>query len=251
MRAVNLIPADARRGGGAGRAGRSGGMAHVLVGALAVLLVLVGVWTLAGRDLTNARTELAQLEQRTADAQRRAAPLAAFQALAVTGAQRIATVKSLAEARFDWSATLGAIARILPIDVRLDSLTGTMVPPVVPAAAPVIPADGAPAPAAPVPAAPAPAPSIKLTGCAPSLARVARLVPRMQVVPGVGDVLLGPATVPPPAERDSATSGVVAPTEGCDRVSFELTLTFVAETPPAATAPVVASVPAPVPGASR
>ena len=39
MRAVNLIPADERRGAG-GIAGRSGGVVYVLVGGLAVLVAL-------------------------------------------------------------------------------------------------------------------------------------------------------------------------------------------------------------------
>jgi Tfp pilus assembly protein PilN len=192
-----------------------------------------------------ARGELAQLEQRTADAERRAAPYSSYDALALASAERVATVKALADQRFDWSATLEALARILPADVQLDKLAGQMtaLPAVAPATPPPPPTSGDPAPVAAAPTAP-PAPVVSLTGCAPSLARVARLVPRMRLLPGVADVTLGPATVPAPGS-DSAGSSSTA----CSRATFEMSLAFAPPTGPAPMAAATQTAAAPVPDA--
>jgi len=234
MRAVNLIPHETRRGAG-GRAGRSGGLVYVLLGGLTVLVAMVALWAMAGRDAGSARTELAQLQQRNAEAQRRAAPLAAFQALATQGQQQITLVKTLADTRFPWSDTMGALARILPRSVRISNLTGALLPDAgaAPAAAvaPAVPPATTVA-ASPVPAATAASvPTITIAGCAPTLASVAKLVPRMTIVPGVADVTLGPATAP--SESDAAAGS----SDGaCHAASFEMLLSFAPEAPTAPTA---------------
>ncbi len=231
MRAVNLIPHEIRRGAG-GRAGRSGGLVYVLLGGLTVLVAMVALWAMAGRDAGSARTELAQLQQRNAEAQRRAAPLAAFQALATQGQQQITLVKTLADTRFPWSDTMGALARILPRSVRISNLTGALLPAA--AVAPAVPPATTGA-ASPVPAPAAIAvsvPTITIAGCAPTLASVAKLVPRMTIVPGVADVTLGPATAP--SEKSDAAAG--SSDGACHAASFEMLLSFAPEAPTAPTA---------------
>ena len=62
MRAVNLIPAEQRRGAG-GLAGRSGGVAYVLTGALAVIVVLGVVYALAVHTVAGKNGQLATVTQ--------------------------------------------------------------------------------------------------------------------------------------------------------------------------------------------
>ncbi|MDX6726446.1 MAG: hypothetical protein QOK49_1251, partial [Baekduia sp.] len=50
MRAVNLIPTDQQRGAG-GAAGRSGGGAYILLGALALIVAMAGAYVLAGKKV--------------------------------------------------------------------------------------------------------------------------------------------------------------------------------------------------------
>ena len=65
VRAVNLIPADQRRGAG-GLAGRSGGIVYVLTGGLAVLVALGVVYALAVNSVASRKTELASVTRQVA-----------------------------------------------------------------------------------------------------------------------------------------------------------------------------------------
>ena len=60
VRAVNLIPAEERRGAG-GLAGRSGGVVYVLVGGLAVLVVLGVIYAFAVQSVADRKGQLASL----------------------------------------------------------------------------------------------------------------------------------------------------------------------------------------------
>jgi Tfp pilus assembly protein PilN len=236
MRAVNLIPPESRRGGGAGAAGRSGGGAYVILGGLAVLVLLVGVWAVSGRGLSDKRAELAGLRQQAATAQAQASTLSSFSTFAQLRRTRSESVRSLAAARFDWARTLDAIARVMPRHVWLSGMTGSA---------------GAAAPSA-TPAPPGQA-SIALTGCAPSHAAVARLMPRLRAVPGVATVSLSQAT--------RADNGSAGGSESCSDVVFEITLGFAqgpatavgTPAPPGTPAPAgtAAAAPAPAAGAAQ
>lgn len=218
MRAVNLIPSDGSHAG-AGRAGRSNGAAHLLLAALAGLVVLATLWTLAGRDATDRRAELKSLQAQVVSAQAQAATVAGYGSYAALRTGRTQTVKSLVAARFDWAGTLDAIARLLPRDMHLSALGGTIAGAAAPGAAtsPTTAAD------------PSSAASLQVTGCAPSQAAVARLMPRLRAVPGVGDVSLTSSTAVP---------SVAGTAQGpCGGIDFVITLSFVAPTKPAPTAP--------------
>src|SRR3954466_14546185 len=116
MRAVNLIPADARKGGGAGAGGRSGGAAYVLLGGMAALVGLVAVWALAGHNISNKKTEITRLQSETTQAQAQASQLASSARYAKLSKDRVDTVRSLAVSRFNWAQALDAVARTLPAD---------------------------------------------------------------------------------------------------------------------------------------
>ncbi|HYF28171.1 MAG TPA: hypothetical protein VD931_20670 [Baekduia sp.] len=178
MRAVNLIPAEERRGGG-GSAGRSGGGVYVLLGALAAFVVLAGLWVAAGRQVDDRARQLAEVRTKADAAQATADKLAAYSRFATVAQSRLETVRNVAASRFDWSHTLREVGRVIPEDVALESLDGSVAPPAAPA--------GDPAAAAATPS----GPTLKIIGCTPSEQRaVARLMARLRQIDGVKNVAL-------------------------------------------------------------
>ena len=173
MRAVNLVPDDER----VGNRGRSGGAVYVLLGALALLVLLVGVVTLQRQGLEDKRTELATAQATAAQREASAASLGSFTQFAALRATRVETVRSLASSRFDWSHALREIARVIPPDVWLTSLQGTVVPGV------TLKTGGAGDTSAL--RATSAAPAIEMVGCTTGQDSVARMMGRMRLVDGV------------------------------------------------------------------
>jgi Tfp pilus assembly protein PilN len=225
MRAVNLIPAEQRSGGGAGGAGRSGGAVYVILGGLAVLVVLVGVWAMAGHKLSADKAELAQLQADAAAAQSQASKLSSFGTFHALRQTRTDTVRQLAAGRIDWAESLDAIARMLPSGAWLSTMTAATSP----SAGPAGGTGGAGAIAST-----STGPSIQIGGCIGSQARVARLMPRLHAIPHVARVSLVSSTAA------QTTGAVGAATGDCKAVSFEMVLFFEGGTAAAPT-PVVAA----------
>jgi Tfp pilus assembly protein PilN len=126
MRPVNLIPVEERRG--EHRPLRSGPLVYVLVGALVAVLVGVTALVLTGNQISDRKSEISQLEAEDAAAQAKAESLAAYTQFRALREQRIATVTSLADSRFDWERVMRELALILPDDVWLVSLNATASP---------------------------------------------------------------------------------------------------------------------------
>lgn len=178
MRAVNLIPEDER----GGRRGGSGGAVYVVLGALALLVLLVGVLTLQRQSVEDKRTELATAEATATQREATAASLGSFTQFAALRASRVETVRSLASSRFDWSHSLREIARVIPPDVWLTSLQGTVVPGV------ALKAGGAGNTS--TLRATSAAPAIEMVGCTTGQDSVARMLGRMRLVDGVSGASL-------------------------------------------------------------
>jgi Tfp pilus assembly protein PilN len=126
MRAVNLIPPEERRG--AGMRARAGLVSYLLVGALVATLAGVTALVLTNREVSERQAEIAQLEQEEATARERAESLRAFADFRTVQESRTATVTSLAQSRFDWERVMRELSLILPEDVWLVELTGTVTP---------------------------------------------------------------------------------------------------------------------------
>lgn len=233
MRAVNLIPSDARSGGGAGVAGRSGGAAHALLGALAVAVVMVALLTMTSSSAAEKRAELAAVQAHAAQAQTIARTQAsAGPDFAALRASRTETVRALLGGRIDWAATLDSLARALPADITLSDLDAKAV-------------GTAPAAAAATQTPAGPSPSITLSGCAPSQRAVAGLMPRLRALSEVADVQLVSSAVA--GAGGAAAAGGAAE---CDGAQFQLILSLVPVVPaapasgtPGATAAAPASTP--------
>ena len=120
MRPVNLIPPDLRRGENAPL--RTGPVAYMLLGALVLALAGVMALVLTNNQIADRKAEVAQLRQEDAAAQAQAQRLAAYTQFQAMSEQRVATVTSLANSRFDWERVMRELSLILPDDVWLVSL---------------------------------------------------------------------------------------------------------------------------------
>lgn len=172
MRAVNLIPSEERRGESAPM--RTGPIAYLIVGVLALVLLAMTAVTLLNNDLSEKRNSLAALEQQGAEAEARAASLQPFVEFEALKAARVNTVSKLATSRFDWERVMNELALVLPIRVWLTELSGTVVP------------GGGEAEAG---GGAITGPSLTLAGCARSQRGIARLVTSLEDIDGVTRVL--------------------------------------------------------------
>ena len=112
MRPVNLIPPESRRGQHAPL--RSGPLPYIAIGALVAVLVGVTALVLTGNQISDSKADITRLEAEDAVAEARVEKLAAFTQFRTLREQRIATVTSLADSRFDWQRVMRELALILP-----------------------------------------------------------------------------------------------------------------------------------------
>lgn len=123
MRAVNLIPLEQRRGAG-GLAGRTGGVAYVVLGMLVALVVLGSVYALSVHQVATHKATLAQVTSEANAVQGQVGALQAYVGFDALAQQRVQAVAQLAEERFNWPRAMQQIALALPSNVTLSSLTG-------------------------------------------------------------------------------------------------------------------------------
>jgi Tfp pilus assembly protein PilN len=197
VKAVNLIPLEQRRG--TGGPGRSGGAVYVLLGALGVVVVATAVYVLTANGVTSRKDDLAQLRAQTRQAQAEAAALAPYRKFAALKQARLQTITSLARSRFDWEQVMRKLAVVIPTDVWLTSLVGTVAPGVqlqggAGGTGGAASGGGALRGAEAVPA-------VELTGCTTGQAEVSRFMSRLRVIDGVTRVSLASS------EKAAGTSG--------------------------------------------
>ena len=123
MRPVNLIPPESRRGQHAPL--RSGPLPYIVVGALVAVLVGVTALVLTGNQISGSKADITRLEAEDSVAEARVQKFAAFTQFRTLREQRVATVTSLADSRFDWQRVMRELALILPPDAWLSELTAT------------------------------------------------------------------------------------------------------------------------------
>src|SRR6187399_1877873 len=126
MRPVNLIPPEQRRGEHAQL--RTGPVMYIVLGALGLLLIGVTMLVLTGNRIADGKAEVATLEREDAVAAAKAERLVAYSQFKALSEQRIATVRSLADSRFDWERVMRELSLVLPGDVWLTSLNASATP---------------------------------------------------------------------------------------------------------------------------
>jgi Tfp pilus assembly protein PilN len=176
MRAVNLLPLDARVGR------RRPPRAPLVVagaGVLAASLLAVGFFSANGR-VEEREQELAALERELAASRRATKPKPAQSGLAAERDQRFTALNDVMAKRLAWDRLLREVSLVLPEDVWLSSL----------AAGGATPTDAS----ATSTAAPA-AQTLTFNGFTYSQESVARLLNRLALVPDLGNLKLQKSSV--------------------------------------------------------
>ena len=182
MRAVNLIPADQRRGAG-GIAGRSGGLVYVVAGGLLVVVVLGVVYAFAVKDVANKTGQLNAVTREVGLVTAQANSLSVYGQVHSLSQSKVSAVVGIAESRFNWPGAMAQIALALPSDVTFNSLTA-------------VASNSSSASTTGIPStttSTATGPTFALAGCASSQSEIATILTRLASVPSVTNVSLADA----------------------------------------------------------
>ncbi|HEU4703559.1 MAG TPA: PilN domain-containing protein [Conexibacter sp.] len=234
MRAVNLIPRDLSGGGSGSSLGPV-----LLLGGLAVVLALVTLHVLTGNTIKERQSELASVQGQLATAQAQADATKPYRAFTALARARVDTVRQLGTARFDWHRALAELATVVPDNVWLTSLTGTV--------APGVNVSGGGSGSATTLRGTLPNPAIELSGCTADHESVVRLISRLRLLHTVQRVSLADSTKDAAGDCQHGHRNLP---------QFDLVVFFApipAVQPPAsagATAPVAATTAAPAPTAA-
>lgn len=222
MRPVNLIPPEDRRGDRAPT--RTGPLAYVIVGALALALAGITAVVLTNNQVADRKAEVAELEAREAAAQQRAEELAPYAEFATMHETRLQTVSNLAQSRFDWERVMRELALVIPADVELSEITGTVSPDTT--------LSGGGGNTLRDQAA---GPALEIKGCAPDHTVVAEFAAALEDIDGVTRVGVnssGKTSEEAGADTGTTTTATCASTETV--ASFEMIAAFDAVAVPAA-----------------
>ncbi len=193
MRPVNLIPPD-ERGSDRG-AMRTGAFSYVLIGGLAVFLLGVIALAFTSKQVSDRQSEVTQLQVQAQQAEAKAQSLQAFANFRAVQQQRSDTVTSLAQSRFDWQRVINELARVIPSNVWLTQMAGSVSPAVSVSDGPDISIRDT-----------IPGPALEMVGCAPSQDAVAGLISSLEEIDGVTRVGVQQSQ----KSDDAAASGVTS-----------------------------------------
>jgi Tfp pilus assembly protein PilN len=152
----------------------------MVVGVLALFLVAVFAYVMQSNKITKAENDVVVAQQKTAEARAKTQQLGPFGNFAQVKEQRVASVRQLAQDRFDWERSVRELAHVLPDGVWLRDF-----------AAAATPADGAATSGGTTTAT---GPAMKLHGCAQKQPQVAVMLVRLREMQGVTDVKLTDST---------------------------------------------------------
>lgn len=192
MRPVNLLPSDMRQGAQAPM--RTGAIPYIVVGALAAVLAGVALLVMTGNQISERQTEVAQLKREDAAAVREAKRLAAYTQFQTMHEQRLATITSLADSRFDWERVMRELSLVLPHDVWLTELGAS-------ASEEADTGGGGAALRSSIPG-----PALTLSGCATGQEAVAGFVTALKDIDGVTRVAVESSELPD-EEEGAGNSG--------------------------------------------
>jgi Tfp pilus assembly protein PilN len=217
MRAVNLIPADSR--GASGSRGPSTGMqipVYVLLGFLAAALALVTIYVLTNNSIASRTAKLNNLKTEVTQEQAAVARLGEFTKFAQLAQTRISTVHSIAAARFDWHAALSDLSKVVPSNVTLQSVVGTVVP--------GANSGGSGSGSTGTVRSAISAPAFELSGCTRSQDDVAKFMSQLRLINGVTRVTISDSQM----SNNASAPGANGSSQGCgaNAPSFDLVVFF-------------------------
>lgn len=184
MRPINLIPEVERRRNG--RAGRTGPLAFIVLGALLVALVGVVMLVTTANQVSERESELTSVQARSVALEERADRLAPFASFHEVKEQRTTTVRELADNRFNWSRVLQELSLVMPRWVILTKVSGSSGKSVAGEESGI--------------SASIQGPTLSVTGCGKSQTRVAQMVTALKQIDGVTRVGLEKSVLRFPTE---------------------------------------------------
>jgi Tfp pilus assembly protein PilN len=206
MKAVNLIPAEQRR---TKPSGKSSGVAYVLVGLLSVLLAMAVAYVLTSNKVNENQTKAAEAGQEADALEAQAEQMGSFTNFATIKEQRLASVVTTAQTRFDWERLMREVSRIMPEGSWLKTTDAS----VLGSDEAATQASSSTAPVGPV------GPSATFVGCTRKQSEVAALMVRMRQMYRVSDVELNASS------QESADAE--ASLDSCGQLyQFDVTVTF-------------------------
>jgi Tfp pilus assembly protein PilN len=206
MRPVNLIPAEERSD--TRRPMRGGPLAYIVLGALLAAVGAVTLLVVTDNQISSRTTELAELQGQTSKAEAQAARLTPFTQFHAVSVQRTETISNLANSRFDWEQVMRQLSLVLPSDVQLTNLTGTVRPDVSVGGGESIALRDTVA-----------GPALAIVGCAPGQEAVARFVTVLKDIDGVTRVGVQSSKLPDSGAA-AEESGSVSASGGCQTNQF-------------------------------
>jgi Tfp pilus assembly protein PilN len=210
MRPVNLLPESQRRRRPAGGDGKG---SYVVLGVLAVLVLMTGLYVVTANQVTSRSSEAANASRDADRLEAQVASLGAFGSFAQIKETRVASVRQLATQRFDWERLMRELARVLPSDGWLQSAEASV--------------SGETDSASTMTTAVAGGPTATLIGCLPRQPDVADLMLRLRRMHRVEDVTLTESVL----EDERGVPSV----DSCGRYyKFDIGVTFAGTAPPEA-----------------
>lgn len=213
MKRIDLLPPEQRV-----KASRERGLlwAILILVAIVVALGLVYVWQ--NGQVSDKQTQLDQLTAETAAVQQQALSLAPYAVIQSTRTAMTQTARGIYDSRVPWSTILQQVSLVIPENVRLQSLTGT-----VPAA--MLPGPSTPPAAGTVAAA---TQDVTFSGTSYTHKDVAEFMTRLGLIPQLSNVQMASSTSAAAVDADGAT--------GTPTVTFSVTASLRPYlTPPPAT----------------
>jgi Tfp pilus assembly protein PilN len=213
MKRIDLLPPEQRV-----KASRERGLLWAILILVAVVVVLGLVYVWQNGQVSDKQAQLDQLTAQTAAVQQEALALAPYAVIQTTRTAMTQTAQGIYASRVPWATILQAISLVIPENVRLQSLTGT------------VPAAMLPGPATPpvAGAVAAVTPDITFTGTTYTHKDVAEFMTRLGLIPQLSNVQLASSTGVAAVDASGAT--------GTTTVTFTVTATLRPYlTPPPAT----------------
>jgi Tfp pilus assembly protein PilN len=211
VRPVNLIPEEQRPG--SQRPLRAGPLAYVIVGVLAMAVIGVTLVVVTDGQISERKAEVSQLKVEEQKVKAEAQSLAAYTEFHNVREQRVATMASLADSRFNWPRVMHELSLVLPVDVHLSTLTASV--------SSTASAEGGSAIAMRSAIA---GPALEMVGCASSQAAVGGFVDALKDIDGVTRVGVQGSAIG--GESGSGTAAASTCAAGKDVAQFQMVVAF-------------------------
>ena len=214
MKRIDLLPPEQRV-----KASRERGLLWAILILVAVVVALGLVFVGQNSQVADKQAELDGLTAQTAAVQQQALALRPYAEIQTTRTAMTQAAKGIYDSRVPWSTILQEVSLVIPENVRLQSLSGT------------VPASMLPGPAVPPAPAAAATTDLTFTGTSYTHTDVAEFMTRLGLIPQLSNVQLTSSTGAAATGATDTTATAVTPT-----VTFTVTASLRPYlTPPPAT----------------